>query len=641
MSTDGLQSRRRLILIDDSAEIHDAFRSIFGFARTPQSFQSEKARLFGGPEAKPGAALDPDAEFDVDGALQGERGVEMVRGAAEKAPYMVAFVDMRMPPGWDGLTAIEQLWRVDPRIQVVICTAYTDYSLDDITRRLGRSERLIVLKKPFDNVEVLQLALTLSEKWVAERRAERKMNDLERIVAERTAEIEHALLHDRLTDLPNRTLIVSRVEQCIARRRRCPDFRFALLFLDFDRFKIINDSLGHEVGDLLLIQMAERLRGVLRPNDAVARLGTPSRIGGDEFLVLLEDLREEQDAARVAERVLEELARPFPVGEHQLQLTCSIGVATSRQCYDSSAAVIRDADTAMYRAKAGGRARYVMFDDAMHTQMMQRLNLEQELRRAVREAQIDVHFQPIASLKRDRITGFEALLRWTHPRLGYVPASEVISLAEDTGLIAPISLIVLRTACEQLRIWQEQAPRDEPLMMSVNLSRRQFIDPDLVSKIGAVIQETGIRPGSLVLEITESMAVADDREAAEILKRLSSLGIWLHLDDFGTGYSSLSCLYRLPLSGIKIDRAFIQDVFARPQHEAVLEAIVHIARAFHLHVIAEGVETTQQLAMLKKLGVDQAQGYLFGRAVSAADTTKLLGEPIVSVDACERAFVTN
>lgn len=635
MNTSANPPQRRILLIDDNVNIHEAFREIFAPSGRPASFQEEKARLFGGAAV---AAAPAELDVVLEYAPQGQAGLGMVKEAREaKNPYQVAFVDMRMPPGWDGLTTIEQLWRADARLQVVICTAYTDHSLADITQRLGRTDKLIILKKPFDNIEVIQLAHTLCEKWHAERRGEGQRSELEHIVRERTAEIEHALLHDKLTGLPNRTMIVSRVEHCITRRHRRSDFHFALLFLDFDRFKIINDSLGHEVGDLLLVQVAQRLGSLLRSNDSLARVGTPSRIGGDEFLVLLEELRAEEDAARVAERILEEINRPFVVNEQQLQITCSIGIAVGAHRYESPVEMIRDADTAMYRAKAAGRARYAMFDDAMHSQMVKRLSMEQALRKAVREHEIQVHFQPIASLERGIITGFEALLRWTHSELGPVPASELVGLAEETGLIMPISLYVLRTACRQLRKWQDARSSDAALMMSVNLSRSQFIDPELVEKIASIVKESGIRPGSLVLEVTESMAMDNYAEASVVLKKLSNLGIWLHLDDFGTGYSSLSCLYRLPLSGLKIDRTFIRDVFDRPQNEAVLSAIVNIAQAFHLHVIAEGVETTQQLELLRRLGVDHVQGFLFGRAVSAEDTTALLGSPI-AVSAFEGVF---
>lgn len=628
--------RRRLLLIDDNADIHEAFRQIFARDARPGGFQADKARLFGAAAAPPPASAA--AEIVVDCALQGQLGVQQVESAlAAGDPMMVAFVDMRMPPGWDGLTTIEQLWRVDARLQVVICTAYTDHSLDEITQRLGRSDRLLLLKKPFDNIEIVQLAMTLSEKWLAERAADCKRAELEQIVQERTAEIEHALLHDKLTGLPNRTHIVARIEHCIARCRRRPECLFALLFLDCDGFKIINDSLGHDVGDLLLVEIGRRLRNLLRSGDAVARIGTPSRIGGDEFLVLLEDLREPQDAARAADRLLIELAQPYMINDQALHISCSIGIADSSHKYEAPADVIRDADTAMYRAKAAGRARYAMFDDAMHASMIRRLHLEQELRKAIADGDVDVHYQAIASLRRERIIGFEALLRWKHPDLGLISASEVVALGEETGLILPLSMHVLRTACEQLRIWQQRYPDDEDLIISVNLSRRQLIDPDLVAKVSEIMAASRIRPGSLVLEITESLAMTDYGAAIEVLNSLRDLGVWLHLDDFGTGYSSLGCLYRLPLSGLKIDHAFIRDVFSRPQNEAVLSAIVAIASAFNLDVIAEGVETTQQVTLLKRLGVDRVQGYLFGKAVSGADTLSLLGTPIGAA-AVDHAF---
>lgn len=549
----------------------------------------------------------------------------MVEAAlAANAPYMVAFCDMRMPPGWDGPTTIKRLWKADPALQVVICTAYADGSLDEIAGELGNCDRLLILKKPCDSPEILQMATTLCEKWIAERAARMKMDELERLVQERTAEIEHAMLHDKLTGLPNRTLLHMRLETCIQRRLRKSDQKFAILFLDFDRFKLVNDSLGHEVGDLLLIEVAGRLRDALRATDIVAQSGTASRLGGDEFIVLLEDLKEEHDAARVANRLLEVLGEPYVLDGQQLHLTASIGIATSDRGYECAGDMIRDADTAMYRAKAAGRARYVMFDRVMHEEVKSRLSLETELRRAVHGDEITVHYQPIIRVCDESLSGFEALVRWTHPQRGAIGAPELIAVAEDTGLILPLSLNVLNQACRQLRAWCDAYPDARELMMSVNLSRKQLIDPELVKKIEQTLARWGIDPRRMVLEITET-AIIEDREAAlRVFDALKSMGVWLHLDDFGTGYSSLSCLYQLPISGLKIDRQFIHSICALDEHRVVLQSLVNIARAFKLQLVAEGVETTEQFELLQSLGVDFVQGYLMGRPTPHATAEALL-----------------
>jgi len=638
-------------VIDDNESIQADFRKVLLPDERVSALAAAKAALFGSTPRTPVSGRDgaPAAEasrtaavprrFEVDCCSDGQRGVQQAKEACESgAPYLVAFVDMRMPGGWDGLTTIRHLWRADPRIEVVICTAYSDHSHEQIMEDLGPSDRLLLLKKPFDNIEVVQLAVTLSEKWLAARAAGLKREELEHLVQERTTEIEHAMLHDRLTGLPNRTLMQARLENCIQRRQRHPNERFAILFLDFDQFKLINDSFGHEVGDVLLIEMANRLRDALRGSDAVCRGGLASRMGGDEFVVLIEDLREERDAARVVERLLAALAGPYTVEGQALCISASVGIATSDRNYERAADMIRDADTAMYRAKAAGRNRYVMFDRQMHREVMTRLCLEAALRRDVQDRPLALHYQPVVRVADGRISGFEALLRWTHPEHGLVPATEVINIAEDTGLIHPLSLNVLRAACEQLRAWQDR-PTDpsgqgvtqrslQPLMVSVNLSRRLFIDPELVENIRKVIQDAGIPPNTLILEITESAAMDNRARAAAMLEELKDLGIWLHLDDFGTGYSSLSCLFELPLSGLKIDRAFTERVAQRSEYAVVLEAIVRIARAFHLQVVAEGIETTEEFQLVRDLGIDFAQGYLLGRPLPAEEAFAFLGEPV-------------
>lgn len=610
MSEANTPSRRRLLVIDDNESIHADYRKILELPDRPSSLNAAKAALFG--SAPTPATPAGRMSFVVDTATQGQEGLRKVEEALQAGDsYAVAFVDMRMPPGWDGVQTIRHIWQVDEDIQVVICTAFSDYSLEDITRELGRHDRLLLLKKPFDNVEILQLANALSEKWVLKRQAALKMEALERMVQERTAQIEHALLHDKLTDLPNRALLTERLNAAIERHRRHPDYKFAILFLDFDRFKLINDSLGHEVGDLLLVEVAERLRESLRATDLISHASTAARLGGDEFLVLLEDLREEQDAARVAERLLKVLSEPYSLNQQMIHVTISTGIATSDRGYGRAGDMIRDADTAMYRAKAAGRARYVMFDQRMHEEVTDRIEMENGLRQAVQEMDFSLHYQPIIDLRKGRLAAFEALVRWQHPRRGLVTASELIPIAEDTGLVLPLSLWVLEEACRQLKTWRDRYPEMQHLLMSVNLSRKQLIDSELVEHISGIIAGAGLQPRDVVLEITESAVLDDPATAVQIFKRLQEMGVWLHLDDFGTGYSSLSCLYQFPLSGLKIDRSFIANLTSRPEHTTMLEAIVKMARAFNLQVVGEGVETAEQAELITQLRVDHAQGFYY------------------------------
>jgi diguanylate cyclase len=620
------RSARRILVIDDNEDIHADFRKILAAPERSDSYAAAKAALFGA--ADDAASPSSDLDIQVDSATQGQEGVAKAAEALRAGtPYHVAFVDMRMPPGWDGLKTIQQLWAIDPSVEVVICTAYSDHSLEALGPELGNTNKLLVLKKPFDNVEIRQLARTLSEKWVAERAAALRLNDLEQIVHERTATIEHAALHDRLTGLANRALLLQRLERCLQVSRRAPQKKFAVLFLDFDRFKLINDSFGHAIGDQVLKEIAERLRASMRDVDLMCDASTPSRLGGDEFIVLLEDLRETRDAVRVAQRLLDALATPHRIDGQDVCITASIGIATSDRDYQKADEVIRDADTAMYRAKAEGRARYVVFDRAMHAEVMNRLSVENRLRAAVQADRITLHYQPVVRLRDGRLVGFEALVRWTDPEHGPMPASKIIEMAEDSGLIVPMGLAILRQACRQLCSWQEQFETARAITMSVNLSPRQLATPDLVGSVGRILTETGVLPTSLVLEITETALLSGFESAQEIFTALRRMGIGLHLDDFGTGYSSLGCLHRLPLTAIKIDRAFTQEINVRPAQMRVLEAIVAIARALQLEVTVEGIETAEQLDTLRGLAVDHGQGYYFGKPAPPERAAELLQAP--------------
>ncbi len=608
---------RRILVVDDHAEIHADFRKILCPPEAPPSLGQAKAKLFG---ARATEAGPPRARFEVHSALQGEEGVRAaVRARAAGEPFQVAFVDMRMPPGWDGVATVKALWEIDPSLQMVVCTAYSDEALDRVAADLGHADKLLVLKKPFEPIEVLQLATALSEKWRAERDAELRVEDLERIVRERTAEIEQSALHDRLTGLPNRALLLNRLAICIDQTARDPSRKFALLFLDLDGFKTINDTLGHEVGDQLLTSVAERLRQSLRPGDVVASLTTPARLGGDEFLLLLEGLARTADAARVAERLLAKLSETFHLGPHRVALTASVGIATSERAYRSAGDLVRDADIAMYRAKSSGRARYVLFDEALHREIGERLALESALRSAVQEDALDLHYQPIVRLEDGRLEGFEALVRWTHPERGPISPAELIGAAEDVGLIQTLGLQLLRRGCRQLAEWHRTIPGAANLRMTVNLSRRQLVDPEFGGRVAEVIRETGVDATKLGLEITESSVLHDVEGAIAVLGRLRELGADLFLDDFGSGYSAISYLHRMPLTGLKIDRTFLKQAHADARYAAALEAVVSIARAFSLGIVAEGIETREQRDLMRSLGIELGQGFLYSRAVPAAE----------------------
>jgi diguanylate cyclase len=607
------QSARRVIVIDDNTAIHDDFRKTLSRKSHSVDLDDDEALLFGTQPVE-----SQHQEFEIDTASQGQIGLAMVEAALrEGRPYQLAFVDMRMPPGWDGVETISRLWQVDPAIQVVICTAYSDYSWDQIVQKLGITDRLLILKKPFDDVEVCQLASAMTGKWLATQLAQIKMGDLEVLVEKRTAELRDMALRDMLTGLPNRRSFNDTLTRAIALQRRDPHRLFAVLFLDMDRFKIVNDSLGHLIGDKLLITFAKRLVSVLRKEDVVAFLTdcTPARVGGDEFVVLLDGIKHHYDAMYVAERLLDVMAEPYMVDNHNIKITISIGVTTSALPYLSPDEIIRDADTAMYRAKAAGKNCFSIFDSRMHEDALLRMAMENDLRLAIENDQFRLVYQPIVHLDSGRVHGFEALLRWQHPNRGVVPPLDFIPLAEEIGIIVPIGEWVLREACQELARWR-RLPDLDNLFVSVNLSPKQLRCPHLVENIRDIIQETDLPPAALKLEITES-AIMDDMDLAVIiLSQIRDLGIDLHMDDFGTGYSSLSCLHNFPVSGMKIDRSFINNTFDNPDHIAIINAVITLARNLRLELIAEGVETLEQMSMLKKMGCDFAQGYFFQHPLS-------------------------
>ncbi|MBL8740340.1 MAG: EAL domain-containing protein [Myxococcales bacterium] len=743
---------RRIIVIDDNRAIHEDFAKIFERRSESASALSDlEADLFSDDAAPPPPKGKPSMEFDVSFADQGQEGARMVEAAvAADAPFSVAFVDMRMPPGWDGIQTIKRIWEVAPDLQCVICTAYSDYSWEAILEQLGVSDRLLLLRKPFDAAEVCQLACALTEKWHLARRAHLKLEQLRGMVEEQTqhlaesearyalaaagandglwdwnletekvfysprwsallglpcaeptlapldfwaerihpddtdafqelmgrlktgalenvsfeyrarhadgqyrwmlcrgamrrsasgaparaagsqtditsrkmaeTQLRHEASHDALTGLPNRAVLNERLSRCVLRQQRDPAFRYAVMFIDLDRFKVINDSLGHGVGDALLVAVSKRLAACLRSIDTVASPDSRvARLGGDEFVVLLEGLRQDADAIRVAERLLASIAEPIQAEGHTVHASLSMGVAIGHPGYTRAEDILRDADTALYRAKAEGRGRYGVFSDELHVAAMARWRTESALREAIERHQFVLHYQPIVSLATGEIQHLEALVRWNRPGGGLVSPGEFIPLAEESGLILPLGRWVLGEACRQLAEWQS---RGVTAALAINVASKQFSQPAFLEEVRQALDATKIVPTSLHIEITEGATM--DPRAVETCERLSKLGVRLHLDDFGTGYSSLTYLTRMPIHSLKVDRSFISRLVDDSLSAAIAQTVLTLASSLGMDAIAEGVETEEQAEALRRLGCPFGQGYLWSKPVDAQRAFELL-----------------
>ncbi len=446
--------------------------------------------------------------------------------------------------------------------------------------------------------------------------------------------LNHASFHDGLTNLPNRALFLDRLGHALTLAQRHPNYQFAVLFIDVDQFKVINDSLGHSQGDELLIQVGQRLTASLRGMDTVSRPqdadrprsivadNTLARLGGDEFTVLLDDIRDPSDGIRVAQRIQEKLAAPFLISGQEVVVTASVGIALSN-AVSKAEELLRDAEIAMYRAKQAGKARCELFDPTMHSAAVKRLRLETDLRKALELDEFSVFYQPIVSLQTGKICGFEALTRWQRPS-GVVMPNDFIPVADETGLILPMNRLLMQQASRQVVLWQSQFPADPPLAMSVNITSKQFAQPELVAEIALILEEAGLAPQNFQVEITETIAMGDEKRAEEMLAEFKALGVRVSIDDFGTGYSSLSRLQRFSVDSLKIDRAFICNMDTEPESREMVRLIIMLAHNLGLKVVAEGAETEEHVKQLQQLGCEMAQGYFFSRPADPHAMSTLL-----------------
>ena len=432
-------------------------------------------------------------------------------------------------------------------------------------------------------------------------------------------QIYHQAFHDTLTGLPNRALFMEHLNMALKRAKRRDDYYFAVLYLDIDRFKLVNDSLGHSVGDQLIKAFAGRIQESLRDLDILARFG------GDEFVILLEDIENSEYASGVADRLQQELKRPFMIENKEVFAPASFGVVLNTQDYNDPEDIIRDADAAMYHAKENGKAQYKIFDKTLHKKALHLLERETDLRKAVNRDEFENHYQPIVDLQTASLVGFEALIRWNHPQLGLIYPGSFISIAEETGLIIPITQLIAQQACEDLCRWQDRLKDELKLTMNINLSSKHFMSPTLLDDIKEILKQTGIPPDQLKLEITETALMEDADETIRLVHRLKDLGLHLVIDDFGTGYSSLSYLQRLPIDTLKVDRSFVSRIQSEPDgNRNIVEAIISLAHRLKMMVVAEGVETEEQFAILLEMNCQFGQGYLFSKPLNKAHIDELI-----------------
>jgi len=739
----------RILVVDDNKAIHEDFKKVLLIENNPSasSLSNFENTLLGSDSKK-----IEFPTFVIDSAYQGQEALQLIE-AANKAgkPYALVFVDIRMPPGWDGVETIEQVWKVDANIQTVICTAFSDYSWEYLYEHLGYTDRLLILKKPFDNMEIRLMAISLTRKWQLNKLAGLKQEELQQLVDKKTFELSVSLslieatlestadgilvidkenkiarfnkkfqqmwglpesatvsttaenlaklmatqcsdhidflmgvdllkkqnmfgsfttfqlkdekyieqyilpqLHaqdivgvvysfrditqakllevqlgkqatyDNLTGLPNRVLLIDRLQQAIEFAKRNNSF-IGVLFIDLDSFKAVNDTLGHEVGDELLRIFSDRLKAVLRSTDTISRLNpnTVARLGGDEFVIILPTSEpEELVFAPLIQRILGLLTESYTLANHEFSLSLSIGVSLYPKDGDNPTTLIKCADAAMYAAKESGKGTVKFYAPSMSVATLLQLEIEPQLRHALERNEFTISYQPLVDVVTQNIMSMEALVRWISPTLGTITPVQFLPVADATGLILPIGEWILRTACAQNKAWQVSGV--PPMKISVNLSAFQFKQKGIVEQVKKVLEETGLEAKYLSLELTEAMILNDVEDVTAKILALKELGIVINVDDFGTGYSNLSYMKQFPIDKIKIDPSFIQSLSTNPESRAIVESMLIMAKNLHIGVIAEGVETSEQFDILRKVLAEEAQGFYFSQPLSVDEATKLL-----------------
>ncbi len=728
-----------ILIIDDNPAIHSDFIKILSTSSSEKLDQLSEG-LFGEKKEK-----ERLPKFQIDVASQGKEGIERIKAALSQGwRYSLAFVDIRMPPGWDGIETIKHIWELDKNVQMVICTAYSDYSWEETIAHLGQTDNLLILKKPFDNIAVRQLACALTMKWKLAEKARQYTTELQQQVADRTLSLQESLslvkstfesssdgilvvnlngviidynqklihmleipqviidmnsegellehiksklinvdefsdhmkelhsrkdevrtdelkfkngkifecysqphqlnnkiigrilafhditkranlekellyqaTHDALTGLPNRVKLLERIRLAIKLSDE-NKLNFALLFLDLDRFKLINDSLSHISGDNLLQMVSKRLKLLMRSEDTLARLG------GDEFVILFMNISKEEHIKKKIDQILSVFQEPFDIDDRKIMLCASIGVSLYPKDATTVDMLLRNSDAAMYAAKGRKGNHYEFYSSEMSAQSLAELDQESELRHAIANHEFFLNYQPQIDLVNNKLVAVEALIRWQHPKKGILLPIDFIALAEETGLIVPIGEWVIRTACRQNKAWQEEGL--PPMRIAVNITSQQFKQLDLVDKISQILNDTQLDAKYLELELTENVIVGN-RETIRLVSELKKLGISITVDDFGSGYSSLGYLHKIQLDRLKIDSSFIQHIQSTTDDEVIVRAVIAMAKSLNLGVIAEGVETKKQLDFLKQYQCADAQGFYFSKPLSKNEIENIIKNP--------------
>ena len=733
----------KVLIIDDNVDIHQDFINILTTKSKTNKIDSLAEGLFGDHNSHKDESL-PVLNLQIDSAFQGQEGAERVAQSLIKdEPYALAFIDMRMPPGWDGIQTIKNIWQHDPDIQIVICTAYSDYSWEETVTALGMRDNLLILKKPFDTVSVRQIASALTTKWELARSSKEYTTSLEIHVQERTSslqqslslisatlesskdgivvvsdegnilnynnnyinmwhikssiigkryhdvireyvdtltpsfgsihsdltsfnindnkthivlndsrrieyyaqpcvkenvafgvvwvfrdvterillneKLEHQATHDALTGLPNRACMFDRLNQTILNAKR-HNSSFCVLFFDLDRFKFINDSLGHRVGDEVLKAFVDNVKSLIRESDTFAR------IGGDEFVMIVPDFMNEESIVKFVLKILNKVKEPLQVFEHNLVMSSSIGISIYPKDGETSNEILVNADMAMYSAKQSGSAQFQFYDNQLNYKSMHNMEMASELRYALDNNQLIFYYQPQYNTVTNEIYALEALIRWQHPSRGLLLPADFLPVAEETGLIVDINEWALEKVCIQNKQWQNKGLT--PVRVAVNLSTTHLRKPNFVETVKEILKRTNLNPCYLEIELTENSKFEDDIIISRIVD-LRKLGVHIALDDFGTGNTSINCLLKLPLTNIKIDKSFVQNLNLEESSAVIIQAVIAIGKSLNLDIIAEGVETLDQLNFLIKNKCNNIQGFYFSKPLTVDDVEKVMQKSLI------------